>query len=72
VCDVFDALTSKRPYKKAWSVETTVAEMENQSGKLFDPNVFRIFMDLLPEMVAITQQFSDSSQQALKTQSKTS
>ena len=68
VCDVFDALTSDRPYKKAWSVENTVAEMEKQSGKLFDPNVLGVFMTLLPEMVSITQKFSDSSQQGIKIQ----
>jgi putative two-component system response regulator len=72
VCDVFDALTSDRPYKKAWSVESTVAEMENQSGKLFDPHILHVFMTLLPEMTAITQQFSDSSQQVIKIQRKTS
>ena len=72
VCDVFDALTSDRPYKKAWSVENTVAEMENQSGKLFDPNVLRTFMDLLPKMVDIVQQFSDSSRQVIQIQRKTS
>ena len=72
VCDVFDALTSDRPYKKAWSVEDTVAEMESQSGKLFDPHVLRVFMTLLPEMVGISQQFSDSSQQVIQAQRKTS
>jgi len=72
VCDVFDALTSERPYKKAWSVENTVAEMKNQSGKLFDPHILSVFMTLLPGMVAISQQFSDSSQQIIQAQRKTS
>lgn len=71
VCDVFDALTSDRPYKKAWSVEDAVAEMENQSGKLFDPHVLRVFITKLPEMVGITQQFSDSSQQIIQARRKT-
>jgi len=66
------ALTSDRPYKEAWSVENTVAEMETQSGKLFDPNVLNTFMSLLPEMVEITQQFSDSSQQLVRIQRKIS
>lgn len=72
VCDVFDALTSDRPYKEAWSVENTVEEMETQSGQLFDPNVLNTFMSLLPEMVEITQQFSDSSQQVVRIQRKIS
>ena len=72
VCDVFDALTSERPYKKAWPVENTIAEMKNQSGKLFDPHVLSAFMTLLPEMATICQQFSDSSQQIIQAQRKTS
>lgn len=72
VCDVFDALTSDRPYKEAWSIEKTVDEMQNQSGKLFDPHVLRTFMNLLPEMVNITQQFSDTSQQVMEPRRKTS
>ncbi len=72
VCDVFDALTSDRPYKKAWSAEDAITEMENQSGKLFDPHVLRVFITLLPEMVGISQQFSDSSQQIIQAQRKTS
>jgi putative two-component system response regulator len=72
VCDVFDALTSDRPYKKAWSVENTVAEMEKQSGKLFDPHALGVFLTLLPEMIGIAQQFSDSSQQVVKMQRRSS
>jgi len=72
VCDVFDALTSDRPYKEAWSIENTVAEMESQSGKLFDPNVLKTFIDLLPEMTSIVQQFSDTSQQVIQIQRKIS
>ncbi len=72
VCDVFDALTSDRPYKKAWSVEDTVVEMESQSGKLFDPHVLRTFMTLLPEMIAISEQFSDNAHQGIQPQRKTS
>ena len=71
VCDVFDALISDRPYKKAWTVENTVKEMSNQSGKLFDPHVLQVFTTLLPEMITITEQFSDSSQQIIQAQHKT-
>ena len=72
VCDVFDALISDRPYKKAWSIENTVAEMKSQSGRLFDPNVFSVFNTLLPEMITITEQFSDSSHQIIRAHRKTS
>jgi putative two-component system response regulator len=39
VADVFDALTHERPYKLAWSRDVTMAEMERQRGKQFDPEV---------------------------------
>jgi len=42
VADVLDALTHARPYKKAWTVEETLAEIERNSGRQFDPNIVRI------------------------------
>jgi len=42
VADVLDALTHSRPYKKAWTVEETLAEIERNSGRQFDPNIVRI------------------------------
>ncbi|HEX8237705.1 MAG TPA: HD domain-containing phosphohydrolase [Abditibacteriaceae bacterium] len=43
VADVFDALTHARPYKQAWSAQTALAEIEQQSGKQFDPKVVEVF-----------------------------
>jgi response regulator RpfG family c-di-GMP phosphodiesterase len=48
VADVFDALTSPRPYKHAWSTEDALAEISAQSGRHFDPRLAA----LLPEVVA--------------------
>lgn len=53
VADVFDALTSSRPYKKAWSVEDAVRLLQEQSGRHFDPEIISHFLALLPEIVAI-------------------
>ncbi|RIH90534.1 Cyclic di-GMP phosphodiesterase response regulator RpfG [Calidithermus terrae] len=39
VVDVFDALTSKRPYKRAWTVEEALAEIAAQAGRQFDPRI---------------------------------
>ena len=47
VCDVYDALISVRPYKKAWTHEDAVLEIEGQSGRHFDPEVVRVFLDLM-------------------------
>ena len=59
VADVFDALTSERPYKKAWSVENSVALIEEESGKHFDPQVVQAFIKALPEILEIKEKFSD-------------
>jgi len=48
VCDVFDALTSERPYKKAWNFEVAVKEIRRMSGTSFDPRVVDAFISILP------------------------
>ena len=50
VVDVFDALTSERPYKEAWPVEKALAEIEQQSAHQFDPAVVRAFSQLMHRM----------------------
>lgn len=44
VADVFDALTHERPYKPAWPVSQALAEIQEQSGKAFDPDVVQAFL----------------------------
>jgi len=44
VVDVFDALTSQRPYRDAWSRAQALAYIQAQSGKLFDPRVVEAFL----------------------------
>ncbi|PNY81089.1 sensor domain-containing diguanylate cyclase/phosphohydrolase [Deinococcus koreensis] len=48
VCDVYDALTSERPYKRAWSHQEALAEISAQSGRHFDPRVVQAFVELAP------------------------
>jgi HD-GYP domain-containing protein (c-di-GMP phosphodiesterase class II) len=45
VVDVYDALTSDRPYRKAWLKEEAVHYLLDESGKHFDPKVVKVFMD---------------------------
>jgi putative two-component system response regulator len=59
VADMFDALTSERPYKKAWSMGDAVAEVERCSGGHFDPQIVDAFMSKVPEITAVQQQFVD-------------
>jgi HD-GYP domain-containing protein (c-di-GMP phosphodiesterase class II)/putative methionine-R-sulfoxide reductase with GAF domain len=47
IADVFDALTSERPYRPAWSREKALAYIREQSGKHFDPQVVRAFLSLI-------------------------
>jgi putative nucleotidyltransferase with HDIG domain len=46
LCDVYDALTSERPYKRPWTHDDAVAEIAAQSGKQFDPTVVTAFLAL--------------------------
>ena len=59
VVDVFDALTSVRPYKKAWPVEVAVAEIRKLSSSHFDPALVEAFFKRIPEILEVDQQFSD-------------
>ena len=47
VVDVFDALTSVRPYKQAWSIDASVAELKKGAGTQFDPTVVDAFVAVL-------------------------
>jgi len=47
LADVYDALTSNRPYRKAWSKQDTVQYIEHQSGKHFDPHLVPEFLSLI-------------------------
>ncbi len=44
IVDVWDALRSDRPYRKAWSKDKTLAHIQEQSGKHFDPRVVKEFL----------------------------
>jgi putative two-component system response regulator len=49
VADVFDALTSKRPYKEAWTVSAAIEEIQRQSGRQFDPCVVDAFLKVVQQ-----------------------
>jgi PAS domain S-box-containing protein len=48
--DVYDALTSDRPYRRAWSKEQALDYIREQSGKHFDPQVVDTFLNVIPEI----------------------
>jgi hypothetical protein len=57
VADVFDALTSRRPYKEPYEIERAVEIIEKDSGKHFDPKVVQAFKKALPEMIKILKKY---------------
>lgn len=59
IADVFDALTSERPYKSAWSTSDALHWMREQSGKSFDPRLLSLFLDLVPEAERIRLAYAD-------------
>ncbi|OUR89567.1 two-component system response regulator [Methylophaga sp. 42_8_T64] len=59
LCDVFDALTSERPYKKAWTVEDTMTLIKEESGKHFDPTLVTCFESILDEVLAYRSEHMD-------------
>lgn len=62
ICDVFDALTSKRPYKEAWSVDKATAFIKESAGTHFDPTLAGLFIELIPEVVALRVQHPDEEE----------
>lgn len=59
IADVFDALTSKRPYKEAWSVEDAVTYLRDQKGKHFDGELVEAFLSQMDEIDTIMAQHRD-------------
>ncbi len=59
LADVFDALTSKRPYKQPWSTEKAVQEIRRGSGSDFDPQLVRVFLEIIPGIEKIKAEFAD-------------
>ncbi len=53
LADVYDALSSKRVYKEAWDTEDVLEEIKLQSGKQFDPEIVKAFLQVQPEIEAI-------------------
>lgn len=59
VVDVFDALLSKRPYKQPFTLEKTLAIINEGKGNHFDPEIVDIFLENIDEMLDIRNKFKD-------------
>jgi putative two-component system response regulator len=61
VADVFDALSTERSYKPAWSVAATVADLKAESGSHFDPRCLQAFLDGIDEVGEIMAVYRDDT-----------
>lgn len=59
IADVFDALTSERPYKKAWPLEDAIAYIRDSAGTHFDPQLVDVFLSQLDEINQITRRYAE-------------
>jgi len=59
LADVFDALSMDRPYKTAWPIEKILKLISEESGEHFDPRLVELFMDCLPDILEIREQYRD-------------
>lgn len=62
IADVFDALSSERIYKKAFTIEKTIEILQNDAGTHFDAELVRLFVDHLDEFLVIKEAFPDEEE----------
>lgn len=59
ICDVYDALTSKRVYKDAWGHEETMKILRDGAGSQFDPDLIDVFLSRPKDLVEIRKRYPD-------------
>jgi putative two-component system response regulator len=60
IADVFDALTSARPYKEPITIEDALEMMSEDSGAHFDPTLMELFLRAIPEVHAILDKYAEA------------
>lgn len=61
IADVFDALTTARPYKSAWSVEEALSHIQASAGQHFDPGLMAAFNTALPQILTIRARYAEEN-----------
>jgi putative two-component system response regulator len=61
IADVFDALTSERPYKKAWPVQEALNYLRENRGRHFDPALVDLFLQLMDPVHEIMQRWAEQA-----------
>jgi len=62
IADVFDALGTKRVYKKGWDIDEILAYFKEQSGKQFDPTLVKLLLENVDQFLLINHTYQDSPQ----------
>ena len=62
LADVFDALTSERPYKKAWSIDDAMDLIRSESGKQFEPRLVELLEEKLPKVMVIKEKYAETGE----------
>ncbi len=62
--DVFDALTTRRPYKEPWPIQRALSFLRDGAGSHFEPRLVDVFLESLTEIVEIKSQYDDSNWEA--------
>ena len=65
IVDVFDALSSSRPYKPAWPVTDALARLQQDSGSHFDPQLLTLFTGIAPELYDLVGKMDSTQLEAL-------
>ncbi len=66
ICDVFDALISKRIYKSAWTIQDAARIIISEKGKQFNPALVDKFEQLLPKFIQIAKEHNDNIEEHFK------
>jgi len=58
IADVFDALTTRRPYKEPWPLAQVMETLQNSAGSHFEPRLVKLFVGILPQILAIQAEWA--------------
>ena len=59
IADVFDALTTERPYKKAWTVDEALELIKKEAGEHFDPQLVSKFVEIIADILILKEKYAE-------------
>jgi putative two-component system response regulator len=59
IADVFDALTTERPYKKAWPIEKALNVIQEEKGHHFDPDLVDVFLGCIDDLLKVRDKYQE-------------